>query len=549
MSGNFQPPNPNVTPQEWQGLLQMLAERRNQPEVPTPGVRQARRDVFLPKWNGRAIDFGFYVGRLETRIITDFAPFFDECSICLDVIDTLPENLKSRVSGWFDSRRAGGNFSWRELIQYLQNTFTDRQGQQAASELLDRMEQGEHQLFADFLQDFNYRLAQSGGDEAHTVLGKTQKLKAAMNNQLRRALIGLKLPSANKHEEWVAEVREIALEVEAMADYRPRGATNTRTRYGAPKSGVALSVPRSQGVDSEGDVRMGGTNALMAGIRGLALEDGEREGERENPGEYPTADAANAVGHDDGRPSLPRAPWRSQQEGARSKKRQRFERYGGAGKWGPLSKVALKGADGISSVVERVLCSQPLVIVGLLNASFPTKAMVDTGCLCFSVIDENLVRAHNIHIESIPSRPLRLAVDSKTAVINQIAKYELDIGGHRELMWAYVMTNLAYPIILGKPWMEKNRVIYAANKPSLKIENRELLKQNAGNSTPVQAESKLPTGINRQDLIGRERVVGIISKTELERALEPKKTITREEIRANLPVCDGNQKAGYDEVD
>lgn len=78
-----------------------------------------------------------------------------------------------------------------------------------------------------------------------------------MNNQLRRALIGLKLPPANKHKEWVAEVREIALEVEAMADYRPRGATNTRTRYGAPKSGVAMSVPRNQGVDSEGDIRMG----------------------------------------------------------------------------------------------------------------------------------------------------------------------------------------------------------------------------------------------------------------------------------------------------
>ncbi|KAI0994089.1 hypothetical protein K3495_g14094, partial [Podosphaera aphanis] len=253
MSGNFQPPNPNLTSQDWQGLLQILAERRSQPQVPNQNVRQARRDVSLPKWNGRAVDFGFYLGRLETRVITDFAPFFDECSICLDIIDTLPENLKSRVSGWFESRKLSGNFSWNELVQHLRDTFADRQGQQAASELLDRMEQGEHQLFAEFLQDFNYRIAQSGGDEAHTSLGKTQKLKASINSQLRRALIGLKLPAANRHEEWVAEVREIALEVESMADYRPRGATHTRTRYGAPKSGVALSVPRAQGLDSEGD--------------------------------------------------------------------------------------------------------------------------------------------------------------------------------------------------------------------------------------------------------------------------------------------------------
>ncbi|KAI0993576.1 hypothetical protein K3495_g14608 [Podosphaera aphanis] len=166
MSGNFQLPNLNLTQQDLQGLLQLLAERRNQPEAPTQSARQARRDVSLPKWNGRAVDFGFYLGRLETRITTDFAPFFDECSICLDIINTLPDNLKSRVSGWFDSRRSEGNFSWKELVQHLETTFADRQGQQAASELLDMMEQGEHQLFADFLQDFNYRLAQSGGDEA-----------------------------------------------------------------------------------------------------------------------------------------------------------------------------------------------------------------------------------------------------------------------------------------------------------------------------------------------------------------------------------------------
>lgn len=109
MSGNFAPPNPNITSQDWQGLLQMLAERRAQSEAPLQSVRQARRDVALPKWNGRAVDFKFYLGRLETRITTDFARFFDECSICLDIINTIPENLKSRVLGWFDSRKCHGS--------------------------------------------------------------------------------------------------------------------------------------------------------------------------------------------------------------------------------------------------------------------------------------------------------------------------------------------------------------------------------------------------------------------------------------------------------
>ncbi|KAI0991134.1 hypothetical protein K3495_g17053, partial [Podosphaera aphanis] len=98
------------------------------------------------------------------------------------------------------------------------------------------------------------------------------------------------------------------------------------------------------------------------------------------------------------------------------------------------------------------------------------------------------------------------------------------------------MTNLAYPIILGKPWMEKNRVIYAANKSSLKIGNRELLKHNTENPTLGQKELKLTSSVNRQDLIELERVVGMLSKTELEKALEPKRKMTREEIRASLPI-------------
>ncbi|KAI0995042.1 hypothetical protein K3495_g13139 [Podosphaera aphanis] len=115
-------------------------------------------------------------------------------------------------------------------------------------------------------------------------------------------------------------------------------------------------------------------------------------------------------------------------------------------------------------------------------------------------------------MESIPSRPLRLADDSKTAIINQIAKYELDIGGHRELMWAYVMTNLAYPIILGKPWMEKNRVIYAANKPSLKIGNRELQSKaecgelNTSSGGIKIADGYQPAGPDRAGAGGRDHI-------------------------------------------
>ncbi|KAI0996589.1 hypothetical protein K3495_g11593 [Podosphaera aphanis] len=262
---------------DWQEIMQMLAERRSQNPIEAHlSIRPARREAVLPRWSGQTQDFGFFIGRLEIRIENDFAPYFDDCTICLDMVDTIPERLKPRVANWFE---------------------------------------GEHQYFADFLQDFEHRVAQSGGDEAHTPLGKVQKLKAAINGKLRRTLIGLRLPNAYLYDEWVAEMKEIALELEGLADYRPRGARHTRTRLGFPKSSAAEIVPMPQRpmVDEEGDVTMGGVNAILAGLQRLVLQN-EIQDTGDGLDEIPQEEALNAVGQAGERNTLPRAPWRTPQE-------------------------------------------------------------------------------------------------------------------------------------------------------------------------------------------------------------------------------------------
>ena len=73
-------------------MILLLEERRAQQTMPrsAEAARPMRRDAVLPKWNGVQVDFGFFVGRLETRIEADSAPFLDDRTICLDVIETLP---------------------------------------------------------------------------------------------------------------------------------------------------------------------------------------------------------------------------------------------------------------------------------------------------------------------------------------------------------------------------------------------------------------------------------------------------------------------------
>ncbi|KAI0993451.1 hypothetical protein K3495_g14733 [Podosphaera aphanis] len=205
----------NLNAQDLRDLLQLVAERRQQPAHLAAPSRRARRDFALPKWSGRIQDFNFYIARLEMRIESDFAPFYDGKSIYLGMIDTLPDNLKGRVSNWFEARRIAGSFYYADFIQYFKDSFADRQAQQSASEVLDRMEQGECQFFGDFYQDFEHQLALGGGDAVYTAVGKTQKLKAALNGRLRRALIGVRLPDPAKYQEWVQEVRDVALELES----------------------------------------------------------------------------------------------------------------------------------------------------------------------------------------------------------------------------------------------------------------------------------------------------------------------------------------------
>ena len=48
-------------------------------------------------------------------------------SICIDTINTLPDDKKPRVANWFAESKASGLFSWKDLLQVFQNEFEDRQ--------------------------------------------------------------------------------------------------------------------------------------------------------------------------------------------------------------------------------------------------------------------------------------------------------------------------------------------------------------------------------------------------------------------------------------
>ncbi|KAI0997917.1 hypothetical protein K3495_g10274 [Podosphaera aphanis] len=216
----------------------------------------------------------------------------------------------------------------------------------------------------------------------------------------------------------------------------------------------------------------------------------------------------------------------------------------------------------MSSKTERFIVStssKPLLIDTLINSSVFVQAMVDTGCLCFSVINEDLVRNHDIHTESIPPRYLRLADEKKACKITRVARLKLDIDGHQEQLWGYVMPNLAFQIILGKPWMEKNEVVYSAGAQSLRIgktENGILVRESRWweKSAPKELKEKV-AGVNldrkarvsyrvlskmylnmlRGSPEDISRIVSAVSIRDITKALEPRAPAARNKVEESLP--------------
>ncbi|KAI0997510.1 hypothetical protein K3495_g10679 [Podosphaera aphanis] len=180
--------------------------------------------------------------------------------------------------------------------------------------------------------------------------------------------------------------------------------------------------------------------------------------------------------------------------------------------------------------------------------------MVDTGCLCFAVIDDALVRKHKLLIKEIRPKFLKLADSSNTTKITRVAKFHMDINGHRELIWSYIMPNLAYPIILGKPWMEKQRVIYSAGDKLLIIKpgnDERIVKTSGGDqeyNTHVEEIKALREkvgdigetgdGVFTSDFnsdFATCALTGAISIHDLNKALEVKAPLTKEEVESTLP--------------
>lgn len=167
--------------------------------------------------------------------------------------------------------------------------------------------------------------------------------------------------------------------------------------------------------------------------------------------------------------------------------------------------------------------STPFLIDCLLNDNIQVSALVDSGCLCYSVFDADLVRTHNFLTKDIKPRVLHLANGNTTEYITKIACVIMTVEGIKQTICGYVVPKLAYSLILGKPWMEQCDITYVAKEKFLLLKNKK-------DKIKIKESGRLP-----QHKVSTNFILGVASTTDIAKALESKPVVSREEIIRSLP--------------
>lgn len=184
----------SLTQDQLNQLLSLItvqeSPRINEPKTPPQQLKkEASR---WPQWDGTSEAYDLYIAQLSTKIESDWEFLGGHKSVCNEMINTLPKDRKLRVSQWFSCGGPNKNWDYQLFMQHYNNNFQDKTSARAAHRTLSNMKQGEHQTFANFLNDYEYTLARARGLNWEDSL-KINFLYTGLNKRLTKALFSKEL--------------------------------------------------------------------------------------------------------------------------------------------------------------------------------------------------------------------------------------------------------------------------------------------------------------------------------------------------------------------
>ncbi|KAI1687666.1 Pol protein [Pyrenophora tritici-repentis] len=194
--------------------------------------------------------------------------------------------------------------------------------------------------------------------------------------------------------------------------------------------------------------------------------------------------------------------------------------------------------------------SDPFVLDVRLNGTDFVTGLVDSGCLCYSAINEQLFRSLRLPSIKIAPRQLEEAAGKNaepSTVLDTVTYASIDIDGHQQKrVFFYVVPGLNYDVILGKPWLEDADVTISAKQGCLDIGASNirawnhkkasykppLMKATQVMASAFMAEVRRSRRKNKGDGIALDTGLFAVSIADIEKALKPRK---RSDPKTKLP--------------
>ena len=169
------------------------------------------------------------------------------------------------------------------------------------------------------------------------------------------------------------------------------------------------------------------------------------------------------------------------------------------------------------------------------------QALIDNGCLCSGIIDDELVE--RLKLPRIPISPRTLQTAEKSTenkpIINCITHLALDLDGHlMPKLWLYIVPCSTHQLILGKKWLEdQDGVIHSKDqllelrKGGISIHSAKVWRQKLRKT----ANPKLTTASDMAVMM-KEIPICRTSIEDINKALRSKPKLTLKEAQDSLPI-------------
>lgn len=187
------------------------------------------------------------------------------------------------------------------------------------------------------------------------------------------------------------------------------------------------------------------------------------------------------------------------------------------------------------------MSTAPFLINALINDTFMLQALVDSGCLCSGVINDELSKKLQLPRIPIPPRSLQTAENTTVnkPVVRNITFISIDLDGYTiPKLWLYIVPHITHALILGKKWLEDQDAVIHSKEQRLELRkgNISVYSAKVWRQKLRKAVNPKVTSLADMTCLMKEVPVCKASIEDINKALRSKSSLTLEEAQKSLPL-------------